>query len=341
MIPIIITPAVLSKDPVVLEELCHPKHIMISGERIFVTEYPHIFIYSMKDFRLIKKFGERGAGPGEFYIDEEWMDRKIMGLVSSVLNKTMYVNSMGRLSLFSLDGKLITSHRTHPFQGGYYFRPLNETSYIGFKVQREETSIYLHLNRYNRKLIKEKTLYQVPFWIRDRNTRSIDFFERANGSLQVQVYQSRIYIAHSLREVIKIDVLDSEGKKIRSISHESERIPVTEKFIAAVHRHFKLKFKRGLEANIKRTVFGNYFPAIRQFRVTDNKIYIFTYWREEQRNDLVVMDLQGKVLTRKMILLKEKNPEHLYPFTIWKNRIYQLSENIEDESWELNMIPIL
>jgi hypothetical protein len=201
--------------------------------------------------------------------------------------------------------------------------------------------MYLHLNRYNRKLVKEKTLHQVPFWIRDRNTRSIDFFERANGSLQVQVYQSRIYIAQSLRKLIKIDVLDSEGKKIRSISHESEKIPVTEKFIAAVHRHFKLKFKRGLEANIKRTKFGNYFPAIRQFRVTNEKIFILTYRREAQRNEVVVMDLQGKILTRKMIPLKEKNPEHLYPFTIWENRIYQLSENIEDESWELDIIPVL
>ena len=55
----------------VLPELSDPASFHIDGERIYIVERTTIHIYSSKDYTLIKKFGKRGEGPGEFRTGQE------------------------------------------------------------------------------------------------------------------------------------------------------------------------------------------------------------------------------------------------------------------------------
>ncbi len=46
-----------------LEEISQPKMMSISKDYLLITEGSSIFVYSMKDFSLVKKFGKEGEGP--------------------------------------------------------------------------------------------------------------------------------------------------------------------------------------------------------------------------------------------------------------------------------------
>ena len=47
-------------------DLMRPGRIMVDKDKLYILEFPHIYIYSLDDFRLIKKFGRQGEGPQEF-----------------------------------------------------------------------------------------------------------------------------------------------------------------------------------------------------------------------------------------------------------------------------------
>jgi hypothetical protein len=82
------------------------------------------------------------------------------------------------------------------------------------------------------------------------------------------------------------------------------------------------------------------YPAIRQFRISDDKIYVLTYERQTNQNEMVVLDLEGRLIKRVKIPVFERNPEHVFPFFIEKGRFYQLIENEESEIWELKVTEI-
>ncbi len=320
-------------------ELINAKHLLKVGDKFFITDYPHIYIYSAGNMKLLRKFGSRGQGPSEFYIDQEWMDRKVMGLLSYSDGKNLYVNSMGRVSIFTLRGDSLKSMKIRAFGAGFYFMPFTN-GFLGFQMARQGKTIFLTLNRYDMELQKGKELLRHFFWIRNRNIRNINFFERANSSMQYRVYNNLIYVILSSATDFKIEVLDGTGKLIRTISHAREPLKIPATFANRVHRYFRTKFKRGTEHNIKHTKFGKTYPAIRQLRIADNKIYVLTYKRRAGLNELLVLDLAGRLIKTVMIPVVERNPEHLFPFFIDKGRFYQLVENEESEIWELRVMDI-
>ena len=53
-----------------ITEISKPDFMVAHNGKLVVMEKPHIYIYSLKDFKLIKKFGRQGEGPGEFKIEQ-------------------------------------------------------------------------------------------------------------------------------------------------------------------------------------------------------------------------------------------------------------------------------
>ena len=49
-----------------VEELSRPSMFLVEFERIYILEDATVYIYSLKNKNLIKKFGKAGEGPGEF-----------------------------------------------------------------------------------------------------------------------------------------------------------------------------------------------------------------------------------------------------------------------------------
>ena len=62
----ILAVSLLATKTIPLPELTNPAGILVEDDQIYITQFPEIFIYSLKDFKLKKTFGKRGEGPAEF-----------------------------------------------------------------------------------------------------------------------------------------------------------------------------------------------------------------------------------------------------------------------------------
>lgn len=62
--------------PAVIElpEIINPDSITVDKNHIYITDFPSVYIYSLKDYRLIKKFGRIGEGP------KEWLKYALLSL---------------------------------------------------------------------------------------------------------------------------------------------------------------------------------------------------------------------------------------------------------------------
>ena len=49
-----------------LSQLARPAILVADYEKLYILEKTTIYIYSAKDYKLIKKFGREGEGPKEF-----------------------------------------------------------------------------------------------------------------------------------------------------------------------------------------------------------------------------------------------------------------------------------
>ena len=60
----------------ILSELLNPRYMIVDNHQVIISDYPNIYLYSLEDFKLKKKIGNKGEGPGEFYIPLENMNLK-------------------------------------------------------------------------------------------------------------------------------------------------------------------------------------------------------------------------------------------------------------------------
>ena len=78
-----------------LEEILKPVTINLDKDQIYITEGASIYIYSLKDFKFVKKFGKEGEGPHEFKIIPQ------LPLIINVQTDKLLVNSLGKISRFT------------------------------------------------------------------------------------------------------------------------------------------------------------------------------------------------------------------------------------------------
>lgn len=321
-------------------QLGNPKNLIVDGNQVIITDYPYIYIYSLEDYSLLEKFGSRGMGPGEFYIDQEDISSKATGLLTEVHSDRIVVSSMGRLSFFNRSGEFMKMISKNQYGGARKLIPLG-SRFVGFQMARgKDEKLNAVLSIYDENLKKGKEMFRCDFWM-PRIREDFNFFRRTTDSILFKVYDDTLFTTEGGADKFLIDVFDSNGNKRYSIQRDYEKIKVTESFIKRVHNYFRLKFKRGgLEHNLKHTKFPDYFPAIRHFTVSDKKIYVITHKKSGDNSEIIVLDLPGNLLKKVMVPVKEKNVEYLYPYSIHAGKLYQIVENEESEEWELQVTEI-
>jgi len=161
----------------------------------------------------------------------------------------------------------------------------------------------------------------------------------AREGLLYSVYDDKLFITNSGMDELIIHVFDNTGKKLHVITGDYEKIKITGTQIKQYREGCKYKYKRGLDVILKRTVFPEYFPAIRHFNVSDEKVYVMTFKKEAGKSEVQIFDLKGTLLEKSMIPIKEKNAKRFFPYDIKNGVLYQLVEN-EDEEWELHVTKI-
>lgn len=303
-----------------------PNGITVGGGRVYITEDTTVYIYSLKDYRLIKKFGRAGEGPGEL---KEMIHR------IDIQPDHIIVNSVGRMSYFTKDGDFIK--QASATSASINYESIGD-GYVGMRLLAENKTLYFAINLYDAKLAKIKEIHRFkhPFQ-RGKNVDPTDA-----RVCSYHVYDDKIFID---KENGIIDVYKKDGEKLYSIDPGIEKIKISKhhekrymdswksnRIIRAEYKAFKDRLK-----------FPKYFSFIRNFHVIEGKIYILTHKEIAGKNELLVYSIKGKLL--KKVLVPLVNIDTIIPqlynfYTIKNGKLFILVEDAGTETWELHITEI-
>lgn len=314
---------VFSAKIVPLEEPLKPNIIAVGEDRVYVIEDITIYIYSLQDFGLIKKFGKKGEGPGEF-----------KGRIYSIdiLPEQIIVNSEARVSHFTRDGDFIRQANTKSVS--INFLPVAD-NLVGFRLLAVDRTLYFAIDIYDKKLNKIKEIHRFKHPFQPRKPVNLTDIRVCS----YHVAGNKIFID---KENGIIDVYDKDGEKLFSIDPKIEKIKITEEHKKKYLDLWKSNHVLRAEYNSlkERFKFPSHFSAIRDFQIIDGNIYIQTYKEKDGKSEMLIYSTKGKLLKKALVPLADVAillPQIYNFYTIKNGKIYTLVENPETEIWELHI----
>ena len=313
---------VCTAETIALPDLQKPKTFAVDNRQIYIADGTSVCIYSLTDFTLKTKFGGEGEGPQEF--------KEKIYLVD-VQQDYISVNSVGKVTLFTKEGKFVKGMKTPPQHRR--FRPLGK-KFTGAGALVENNVLYNAINIYDANLKKEKEIARIQHEF--QSGKGTDVFARTQAA---DVCENKLLVAGQ-RDFI-IDVFDENGKKLYSIKRELEKINVTQKDKDDVMHFLKTnpetKFYFDMLKPIK---ISPRYPAIREIAAADKKVYVITWKKKEGKSQCLIFDLDGKFLKEIFLPLKSMDIVDLYPLAVKNGKLYQLVDNTDTEEWELHITEI-
>lgn len=324
---LLLSGSINAKNVAVLPEIMRPDSIVVDENQFYVVEDTTIFIYSKNDYKFIKKFGKRGEGPREFQV------RQTQAVEVLPQTDNLMINSQNKVSYFSKDGDFIKEIKGTSIIG--FYRPLGK-QYVGYGFTQENNKNYITFNFY------DASLKMIKQFFRDERR-----FQPGGNIDPIAVTRIPI-LATSNNKIFlndnrgKIHAFDDNGKKLYSIEQNYKKIEVTEDRKKRYRDFFKTdpRTRGQYEALKDRIKFPEYFPIIRFYHISNQKIYLLTYREKGDNREFYIFDLQGNLLKRTLQPLPEMNALELYPYTTDNNKLYQIIENEDEEEWELHITEI-
>jgi len=303
-----------------IKGLVRPNTITVDNDQFYITDFPTIYIYSLKDFSLVKKFGKKGEGPNEFLT---WIPAVLVD------GDTIIVNSVGKISYFTRKGESIKEIK---LTGGRNYKPLGD-KYVSYAYLTDNKVEYQTVNIYDSNFNKLKEIHREKFWNQYWQGGKMDVVN-AKGFI-FRIFDDKIFVN---REDGLIQVFDGNiGNKLREIRHKYKEIKITAADKKEYYDYYKVapRYKEFYDVIRPRITFPSNFPPIRYFDVADGKIYVMTYERKEGKSNFIIFDLEGKLLKQVFLPLKNMSVEEPYPYTFKGGKLYQIFDN-ENEEWELH-----
>jgi hypothetical protein len=316
--------AIHGEKVAVLPEIMKPVTLAVDDTQFYVTEGASIYIYSLKEFNLLKKFGREGQGPQEFQI------HPLLPMTLNVGGDKLIVFSVLKVSYFTKTGEFIREIRAKSVIAG--LQPFDDR-FLGSTQTQEDNVRYRVVNLYDSKLDKLKELYRVK-----------DSFQAVGQGLKVlektffyNAYKNRILLPGKDDATVDVFKLDDEMKKLFSIHLDEKKIKIGQEFKKAVIEYFKTTpgLKEQFEL-IKPIRIPDYFPRVALFFVESDTIYIMTMKKENNKVEFFTYDMKGKFIKRLMIPVYYETPVKPYPLTVHKAKLYQIVENEAEEVWEFH-----
>jgi hypothetical protein len=303
-------------------QLSKPIVIKVGENLICINEGFVMYLYDLNDFKLIKKIGRKGEGPGEFSSD----------LTINILKEKIMIESQGKLSFYSFTGDLIKEMRRLP---KYRRLKLLEDRYVA------SSGILSKEVYHNAAIILDADFNELKTFYQDeaRYHQQKQKTHRAS-TWTFDVSEKKCFIVGS--SDFKIDVFDKNGDLLYSIAPVYERVKYAQEYIDAWFN--RIKRNHGMDAyyNVKQRVrFPEFFPAILDLMVDNGHVYVITYRRKENQSEVFIFDLQGKLVKKTWLPLKNYDGVYLFPYSINNNYLYHLIDNEEEEVWELHRFSIL
>lgn len=316
-------PAAAANKTVVLPEIMKPQMIAPFGDKLYITEKFNIYIYSLKDFKLIKKFGKEGEGPREFIISPFGP-----GLIIYPIKDKLIVSSFGKMTYFTPTGEFIEEKKLSGFT---VFSPA-EHRFVGVGMKaNEKNKNVLAVSLYDSGFQPLKDLYISDYEVGPGSVTSLPV-----SPFYPIPYKKKIYLVAG-KEGFVFDVFDLDGKKLKRIQKKYKPQPVTADYKKRMEHWHKHESPTKEFPDLFKISFKSECPALRDAYVIDDRIYAITYKQEQGETECVIMDLEGKEIKRVYIPVPELKPMELPLYGIDSHRFYWLSENIDEEEWELHI----
>ncbi len=312
-------------EPFALSEPTRPSMFLVDHNRIFVLDRATVYVYSLDDHKLIRKFGKIGEGPTEFRRSGD----NNRPLSMCIYNKQIIVNSEHRITYFDMDGKFIKMKKVpvdrllFPVEGKFVGIGLlpgaDKQQYLGYTLHDTEFK-------------SEKTIFLSNLELNNPRKLTLPLTSFTYNP----AYKNKFYISASSDE-FKINVYDKEGNKEYEITknYPKKEIPSSYKKEAVDYFGRHPRFKEQVEF-IKRILFiREHFPPIRDLIIVDDFIYALTFKRKGEQWELIKMDLKGNEKGRIYITLSTYEHFTFYPilYTVNNGTVYTLAEDEEDETW--------
>lgn len=319
------------KDIPAFTDFLRPEFVKIVDDEFFVNEGASVFVYSIEDYKLKYKFGVEGEGPQEFKVN-------IIGIPGhkicfTPLPDSIVVGSESKVSYFSRDAKFIREKRI-PVPMIIDFTPLSK-GFVGRNYKNDKGVQLMSVDLYDQEGIrlKEVCKHEITAW--KKGSRVL--WDLVDILPEFKTYNDHIFMAGG--GDFKLDVYNSNGEKVRTIKHKYDRLKVGDserEKIIGLWKDDSPRIRREWDSFFKKMIgVPDYLPAFRAFFIADNNIYFQTSRVEKDKTEFIIMGIDGKFKKQVFLPLRYRNIVMAFPYTISKNKLYQLFDNEEAEHWEL------
>jgi hypothetical protein len=309
-----------------LPEIMQPKIPQIEGDKLYITENATIYIYSLKDYSFIKKFGKKGEGPGEFMI------APTANLSVFPHKDKLIINSLKKLSFFTKEGEFVKEMKSKGIFSGR-FQPLGD-KFAGIGVELDDKSVFTTINIYDTQLNKIKEITRVI--AQSRKSGKIEMLKR---SFSFQTYKNKIIATGDTG--FSINIFDDSGKLIQKITQKYKRRAFTKDDERDFRAYIKRQYKENYEQAKHLLVFPDTYPEIGGMFIDNDKIYAWTWKRKDKGEkklvEFFIFNFKGKLLKKTFIPFAFQNELQPFPPIIKNNKLYQIIENFDEEEWELHI----
>lgn len=305
-------------------DLEEPTAVVIDGNQLFITDGVTIYIYSLEDFKLQKKFGKSGPGAQEFK-PYEYPNPPIY---FNVFPDRIMVESLGRISYFSRRGSFLDIIKPRD----YFMQaiPVGE-NFAAYRYTLRNNTWYMCLDLYNSRFEISKQLLRLK-----HNYQRGERNKHLTRTWTYCSYGNQLFIA--FKKDFIIDVFDRRGEKLYSINKEYEKVKVTKAYIKSRFEDTREILRHRPEAYgyfERLALFPDYFPAISHLCVDDGVLYVRTWRKEKENTEFYLFDMTGKFIKKIFLPLAQKNAAVYYPSTFHKKKLYQLVKDQGRNIWEL------
>jgi len=313
-----------------LPEILEPDGFQVSGNEVFILEGATVYVFDLPSLSLKRRFGREGQGPGEVEITP-WLSNTLR-----VFPDQAIIDSVNKLVVYTRKGELIREKRRLPQftqvepWGNHYAVRMRIS---GNESDKKQYSSIQFLNGETEEL---RELYRQPF------AAQREHLDMIPDSIHFQVYENNLYVEKSLEGLV-IDVYGPGGRKIREIRLDHDKKPVIRADRLFYEQLLKedpmMKIQKESWEQFKtrtRLRYAESFPAIRDFVIADDWIYVQTYAGDDSRSEFLILHLDGK-LHKRIYLPKVREPgftEQMMGtgvrlFCIDKGRFFYLKELAE------------
>lgn len=303
-------------------DFVNPFGIVVDGERLFISEGVTVFIYSLKNYRLIKKFGKEGEGPGEVLLRRQGGNTEIL---LSTTRDFLIVGTWGKVIYFTKDGEFVKEKRTE--LAGNWLKPLGD-GFVGRKYFREPDALYHGIVLWDANLNKIKNVYKHIHGLQGARKK---FNPLTVEPADCTVADDKIFVIDG--DFSKIMVYDRNGDKLFTVTPrtDDDPVPFTEKDKKELIDSFKFNplWGRFYKRRPDLFEFPTHYPLLVMYDLDTpaKKIYLKTYKIENNKQKWLVYDFNGKFINELYL------PRGI--IRIHNNTSYRFIENEDEELWEL------